>query len=76
MAGAANRAVDEVNPPLLLSGMLLLALGPYGEGLDRFTLFDIGYFLPVGQCLATIAFALTGAMLVRFVASPVGQRSA
>jgi len=62
---------DGVNPPHLLSATLLLALGPSGEGFDRFTLFDIGYYLPVGQCLATIAFALTGAMFVQFVASRV-----
>jgi hypothetical protein len=66
---------DGVNPPLLLSGTLLLALPPFGEGFDRFTLYDLGYYLPVGQCLATIGFAFTGAILVRLVAGPVGQRS-
>lgn len=58
---------DGVNPPLLLPALLLLAVGPYGEGFDRFILFDIGYYLPVGQCLATAAFALGGAVLVRFI---------
>jgi hypothetical protein len=64
---------DGVNPPLLLPAILLLAIGPYGDGFDQFVLFDIGYYLPLGQCLATMAFASVGAMLIRFVAGRSGQ---
>ncbi len=66
---------DGVNPPPLLSGTLLLAFPPYGEGFDRVTVFDLGYYLPVGQCLATIVFALSGGIFVTFASRRVGERS-
>jgi hypothetical protein len=59
-----------LNPePTLLSRVLLAGLHPHGQAFGRFAESQEQYYMPVGQCLATIVFALVGATLVRFVAA-------